>query len=104
MFDENFDTMALYENFEDDCEDCENDDDDDDNHQIFGYDYEYENPETENIHEMYENCFIPSVYDTAKFLLPLFLASLLFNLITHIIIASKIIFLLLFSSQLSSSG
>lgn len=58
-----------------------------------GY-YQNDGPEvleTESIYDIYKYCLTLSVYGTAEYLLPLIISSILFNIISNIIITSKII-------------
>lgn len=76
MFDEDNYNMPFYDdNYE--CEDpngC--------NNQLM--DYDYDEIQTESLNDIFQNCVIPSIVDTAKYLLPLLAISFLFRLITRI--------------------
>lgn len=53
------------------------------------YDYDYVDAEKENLHELYEYCLNPTLYNTAYHMLPLLCGTILFRLFVH---ARKILF------------
>lgn len=78
MFDADIDDMAFYDDDDDhigDCVDCDK--------QNFEYDFDYDEIQVESLEEIIKNCLIPSVFDTTKYLIPLFIVSLSFNFITQ---------------------
>ncbi|XP_054006875.1 protein-serine O-palmitoleoyltransferase porcupine [Hylaeus anthracinus] len=44
------------------------------------YEYEYEDMERETVYELYQYCLGPTVYDTASYILPLFISTVIFRL------------------------
>ncbi|KAK0161984.1 hypothetical protein PV327_008374 [Microctonus hyperodae] len=80
MFDADIDDMTFYDDDDDhigDCVDCDK--------QNFEYDYDYDEIQVESLEEIINNCLIPSVFDTTKYLIPLFIISLSFNFITQFV-------------------
>ncbi|EZA55010.1 hypothetical protein DMN91_009151 [Ooceraea biroi] len=47
------------------------------------YDYDYADVDKETLHELYQYCLSPSLYDTGHYLLPLFGSTILFRLFVH---------------------
>lgn len=74
---EDIDATVFY-NDEDDCLDygCL--------HNNVEYDYDYTDTEKETLHELYQYCLNPSLYDTGYKLLPLLGCTILFRLFIHI--------------------
>lgn len=44
------------------------------------YEYEYEDVERETLSELYKYCVGPTVYDTASYILPLLITTIIFRL------------------------
>ncbi|KAL0099343.1 hypothetical protein PUN28_020125 [Cardiocondyla obscurior] len=47
------------------------------------YDYDYADSEKESLHELYQYCLTPSLYDTGHYILPLLGSTILFRLLIH---------------------
>lgn len=77
MFNEKLESPFYAE--DSDCEDCDQQYED----------YEYEDINVDTLMDVYDNCIVPSVFQTVKYLSPLLLASLMFNILTQIILISK---------------
>ncbi|XP_063993320.1 protein-serine O-palmitoleoyltransferase porcupine [Diachasmimorpha longicaudata] len=80
MYSDKFDSPFYPEDT--DCEDCDQ--------RMFEYDYEYEDINVDTLKDVYDNCIVPSVFETAKYLSPLLLASFIFNILTQIILIKKL--------------
>lgn len=52
-------------------------------HNNVEYDYDYADSEKETLHELYQYCLSPSLYDTGRYLLPLLGSTILFRLFVH---------------------
>ncbi|KYQ55766.1 putative protein-cysteine N-palmitoyltransferase porcupine [Trachymyrmex zeteki] len=68
---------TVFYNDEDDCLDYEC------LHNNVEYDYDYTDSEKETLHELYQHCLSPSLFDTGHYILPLLGSTILFRLLVH---------------------
>ncbi|XP_011692499.1 PREDICTED: probable protein-cysteine N-palmitoyltransferase porcupine [Wasmannia auropunctata] len=70
-------TTVFYDDEEDECLDYEC------SRSNVEYDYDYADTEKETLHELYQYCLVPSLYDTGRYVLPLLGSTILFRLFVH---------------------
>jgi len=85
---EDADTTVFY-NDEDDCLDYEC------LHNNVEYDYDYMDSEKETLHDLYQHCLSPSLFDTGHYILPLLGSTILFRLLVH---TGKILYIIYIQS------